>query len=228
MTPDDSLDAAELALGLLEGDKHAASFARVSADPEFAREVASWRARFATLLGSVPPAPVDPALEERVLSRIDSMAPPRDSVRRWPWVAGGALGGALAASLAALLLIPPASTPVPPPLPVQRPLLAAAVTPTGDGGGIALPVVVEPAAHAIRIASTPAVPAQRVAQLWRIGHDGVPHSLGLLRASGTTELRVTVALAPGDVLAISIEPEGGAPGATPTGPVVAKGTLLRT
>ena len=43
------MTAAELALGLLEGDERAAALRRVLADPAFAREVEDWRNRMAGL-----------------------------------------------------------------------------------------------------------------------------------------------------------------------------------
>ena len=43
------MTAAELALGLLDGDERAAALRRVLADPAFAREVEDWRNRMAGL-----------------------------------------------------------------------------------------------------------------------------------------------------------------------------------
>ena len=64
-----------------------------------------------------------------------------------------------------------------------------------------------------------------------IAGDGVPHSLGLLRISGSSSLAVNpgnrARLAPGATLAVSLEPIGGSPTGLPTGPVVAKGALSR-
>ena len=57
---DPDVAAAELALGLLEGDERAAALRRQLAEPAFAREVERWREHFGTLFAStvarVPPA----------------------------------------------------------------------------------------------------------------------------------------------------------------------------
>lgn len=59
-------------------------------------------------------------------------------------------------------------------------------------------------------------------ELWLIPHStGIPVSLGLIAAKGSrTILPVTMAMMPGDTLAISREPETGSPKAGPTGPVL--------
>lgn len=63
-----------------------------------------------------------------------------------------------------------------------------------------------------------------------IGADGVPHSLGLLKAAQRTVIPIAAAdrtkLVPGLKLAISSEPLGGSPTGLPTGPIVASGTLI--
>ena len=57
--------------------------------------------------------------------------------------------------------------------------------------------------------------------------DGVPRSLGLLAdGGGTIALPPGIAPAPGEALAVSLEPAGGSPTGAPTGPVVASGQLV--
>lgn len=70
----------------------------------------------------------------------------------------------------------------------------------------------------------------RSLQLWALPPSGAPRSLGVLERGSVMKL----ATAPGEVrqvpaLAISLEPEGGAPaGSGPTGPVLFKGALVPT
>ncbi|MGJ3628226.1 hypothetical protein AB5I41_17070 [Sphingomonas sp. MMS24-JH45] len=52
-TPID-MAAAELALGVLDGDERAAALRRVLAEPDFAREVARWRDYLAALFADWP------------------------------------------------------------------------------------------------------------------------------------------------------------------------------
>ncbi|WP_184060625.1 anti-sigma factor domain-containing protein, partial [Sphingomonas aerophila] len=88
--------------------------------------------------------------------------------------------------------------------------------------------VVDPGSRIIRVAAIE-TPRGRVAELWRIGADGVPRSLGLLATGQATQLSLRPRTGPGlgETLAISIEPSGGSPTGAPTGPVVATGVLSR-
>lgn len=71
--------------------------------------------------------------------------------------------------------------------------------------------------------------ANQSLQLWALPHEGGPRSLGVLGRSAVMNLSATeseVKSVP--MLAISLEPEGGVPGAGgPTGPVLFKGALIR-
>jgi anti-sigma-K factor RskA len=68
-----------------------------------------------------------------------------------------------------------------------------------------------------------AAEAGRDYELWAIGGDGVPRSLGLLRGAQT--VLTSDLLVPGVTLAVSLEPLGGSPAAGPTGPVLAAAVL---
>ena len=96
MTPDDQIEAAELALGLLEGGDRAAALERMLADTDFAMEVAWWREKLAALIAGydavVPPADVLARIE---LADHRPAGTPVAKVRpRGPWVAGGTAAGA--------------------------------------------------------------------------------------------------------------------------------------
>jgi anti-sigma-K factor RskA len=143
----------------------------------------------------------------------------------------------------------PAPTPAPAPTPVETPepaptpvaptpiaspvmpdaLLAAAIAPVKKGAPVT--AVYDPGSGALRIAETTLADDRRSAQLWVIGVDGAPHSLGLLRTVGATALYVTAAnrarMAAGATLAISLEALGGSSTDVPQGPVVAKGIVSR-
>jgi anti-sigma-K factor RskA len=147
--PDD-LAAAELALGLLDGEARVAALARVAADPAFALAVAWWEARFAALFADGADVAVPPAVLRRIEASLDGMG--RDA-ERWAPAAndnpgvGLWRGAAIAAGLAACLLLVvtvmlalrPAPEPVRVPVPVaaQAPLLAALAPSEGKGAPIA-------------------------------------------------------------------------------------------
>ena len=194
---DDDLLAAEYVLGVLPLAERRAAAQRAEVDGAFAARIAAWEARFAPLdPGDEGPAPdLMPAIEARLFP-----TPARAS--RWRlW----GVGAALAASVALAVLIWPAPG-------VQARLEAGALVFEAQGDGRFLTVA----------RMGPAAGAANDYQLWAIGADGVPRSLGLLRGES---LRLEAALEPGITLAVSLEPLGGAPGALPTGPVLAAAVL---
>jgi anti-sigma-K factor RskA len=68
-------------------------------------------------------------------------------------------------------------------------------------------------------------------ELWVIPADGKPRSLGTMPRTARMHARLEPAMArelhQGATLAISVEPTGGSPTGSPTGPVVASGKLER-
>lgn len=66
-------------------------------------------------------------------------------------------------------------------------------------------------------------------ELWLIPPGEAPKSLGLVSTDKTQSITVPKtllrALAKGSTLAVSLEPPGGAPQGTPTGPIIAKGGI---
>ncbi len=63
-------------------------------------------------------------------------------------------------------------------------------------------------------------------ELWIIGPDNVPKSLGLIAQDGLS-IDPAVETEPGRMLAVSREPKGGSPSGLPTGPVFATGMLVK-
>lgn len=224
MTAEDHATAAELALGLIEGEERATALRRVLAEPEFAAAVEVWRVRFTVLFAAYPDVEPPAAIQRRLMDIVDGG-------RHWRWATG--VASLIAAGLALALILQPADVPVPQPTPTIAPpvTFAAAMTPAESDHGAPFAALFDASRGEVRVPTRIEVPSGRVAQLWRIGADGVPHSLGLLAGQGTTALTLSAAdreaLAAGATLAISIEPPGGSPTKLPTGPVVATGALTR-
>lgn len=239
VSPDPATEAAELVLGLLEGEARAAALRRMLADADFARQVAWWREQFSGLLDDYPAvAPPDDLLE-----RIDTgsgavVADAPTSVtgvrRPWRWFAGGAAGGAIAASLIAAVVIhnaPPTVVRVPVTVASRpAPALIAVLVPSTAGEQAPVAAWVTGDGASLRLTAAVPVPQGRSAELWSIGADKVPHPVGLLSPTGRSTRWIDRARTPrdGDTLAISIEPRGGSPTGAPTGPVIASGTLVMT
>ena len=237
MTDDPDLQAAELALGVLDGEERAAALRRVLAEPGFAAQVERWRLYFAQLFDLWPEVEPPDELIERIDASLGGPGAVRTR-RAAPWPLIAIASSALAACLLVILLLRPAPEPVgpspTPPTPTASATPAPATGPTliamlGEGR-TPIAAAYDGAAGRLRVASQPATPSGRVAQLWVIGGDATPHPLGLLGPDGLERV-----LAPADrarivagaTLAISIEPPGGSPTGLPTGPVVATGALSR-
>ncbi|VVS96296.1 Anti-sigma-K factor RskA [Sphingomonas sp. EC-HK361] len=226
LSPDDSVTAAELALGLLDGGERADALRRSLAEPAFAHEVELWRDHFATLFAVGADVAPDGGIEDRVARGIVDASPTR-------WWKGATIAlGALAAVLVLALLLRPGAAPPPPAViaPVEQPApMVAAMTPTDKAkGAAAFGLVYDSARGEARMAGDVSLPAGRDAEVWTIGADGTPRSLGIMPASHILAVRAAdrARLAEGITLAVSIEPSGGSPTGLPTGPVVATGKLV--
>lgn len=218
--PDPDMTAAELALGLLDGEERAAALRRVLADPAFAREVEQWRQRLAGLFDDYPEVAAPEAVAER-LARPGAEAQPRSrSAFRWPVAA---MVTAFAAMIALFVVLQPASRVVGPP---HHMMVASLMM---DDKSAAVPAMVDMTTGEMRIGETRMAPAGKTAQLWMIGGDGVPKPMGMLASTGPSRMMLPMekrhALKAGIMLAVSIEPLGGSPTGLPTGPMMASGKL---
>jgi anti-sigma-K factor RskA len=223
--------AGELALGLLDGEERAAALRRVLADPGFAADVERWRLYFAQLFDLWPEVEPPGGLIDRIDLRLGGPVPMRRHRAPWPLIA--IVASAIAAALLLVVAIRPDPPAPPPPRVIVRAPAVPATPPAGPLllaalGDAKIPAAYEPATGRLRVAAAPAVPAGRTPQLWVIGKDSVPHSLGLL-ARADNDLILADAdrarLVAGATLAVSVEPAGGSTTGLPTGPVVATGAL---
>ena len=227
--PEADVAAAELALGLLEGDDRAAALRRTLAEPAFAREVERWRAHLANLFAVIPEVSPPAELGERVIGGLDrpSDSAPASAGR---WKAFSLISSLAAASLLGVLLIRPEPRAAPPPAAVAQPApLVAAFTIEGKEAPVV--AIYDSARATVRMPGPLLSPAGQSAQLWAIVGDAPPRPLGTFRSAGVDSVEAdapgAAPIAPGTTLAISIEPLGGSPTGLPTGPVVATATLAR-
>jgi anti-sigma-K factor RskA len=231
MTAEDRfLLAGEHALGLLDGPEQAEALRLLIADPAFAGDVAWWREHLAPLFAEMQERGPDPALEERVLAALPRQTSGVPTMLR-VWRAVAATAALVAASLVAAILLRPEAA-VPPAATVhQAPAsLVAALAPTPDAGSALdgpVAAVFDRASGVLALGQAPEVPAGRVAELWSIGGDGVPRTLGLLKGNTRIPLENDrrARLIAGVTIAISVEPTGGSASGSPTGPVIATGMV---
>ncbi len=245
LLPETPMTAAELALGLLEGDERAAALRRTLTDPHFAAEVESWRDHFGVLFDAVP----EIAAPEGGIARIEASIDAKGNRLPGPAMRAANDDGpvrfwralAVASSIAATFLLaitlfapsrvapgtngPQIAQAGSPSLPGT--LLVAQIQPVKGSGPVA--AVFDPATGSLRVSAAALVDARHSPELWVIPAGGTPHSLGVLHARQPTAVAVRTndrtRFAAGGTLAVTIEPIGGSPSGKPTGAVIAQGAL---
>lgn len=224
-------DAFEFALGTLSGEERRAFERDLARDLDLRASLLSWENRLAGLAEAVPPEQPSAGLLDRVQARLGAsdavasgpidmaaFARLRRSRTVWRGIAAGA--GSLAAALALWVAagLFPASRP--------ESGLVAVVNRAGDLP--ALIVRVDTRSGIVQVRSVAAeAPAGRALELWSVAGGGAPRSLGLI-GGGLTRAALSreSSLSEGVTLAVSVEPPGGSPTGSPTGPVVYSGRLI--
>ncbi|MDT8760584.1 anti-sigma factor [Sphingomonas psychrotolerans] len=220
--------AGELALGVLEGDARARALRLQLEDPDFAAMVMEWRERLGPLhegFADAPPPDLWPAIERRLPDA--GAVPVRILQRRLrAWRAGALASGVVAAALAVFLVVRPA----PPPIEIVRaPDQVSIARLAGEANGALFAANYDPAQGQMRIRAVELAPSTLAPELWVIPADGVPRSLGLIAAQGTTNVAVSethrALIREGATLAITLEPAAGAPHDRPSSAPIAAGTI---
>lgn len=204
--------AAEFVLGTLPLEAREAAATRIRRDAHFALAVARWEHRLAPLNAGYEDVPA-PDLLPKIEARLFGAAPKRQSRNPafWKgWFGGAAVAAAL--GLAVLAYLP--TTPQP-----FRPLTTLAA----ENSDLRYEVGLRGDDLRIAHIAGAGADAAHVHELWLIVGNAAPISLGLITGQETT--LATTGLAPGMVLAISLEPTGGSPTGAPTGPVLVTGVI---
>jgi len=238
--PDDELLAAELVLGVLDAAARRAAQARVQGDAAFAARVSAWERRLGGLIDDVAPVAVPDQVWMRVREHLGwneaAVAKPGlwSSLAFWRGLGFAGLAAAIALSVYVMRQrddVVPAPTPAP--IVVAPPPLAPVpvVTLASDAGAPAYLASVDTKNARVRVMPVPAAPDAegRVPELWLIPAGEAPRSLGVIDTTQAREIAIPAdlrrALVAGSLLAVSLEPPGGAPHGVPTGPIVAKGGI---
>jgi anti-sigma-K factor RskA len=225
--------AGEYVLGVLDAAERERVRGRIAADPGFARRVAQWEAHLAPLLAELGEEAVPAHVWPRLRTRLGWS--PVARTRLWQRTGFWQATTAAAAVFALVALLAGREHGVTPP--VSPPAVASAashpVTPLRDDAGAAAWVAsIDAGAGELQVVPVPA-PADaqgRVPELWLIPAGGTPRSLGVVSRERTQAVAVPTSLRDqlrrGALLAITLEPPGGAPQGVPTGPIIAKGEIV--
>lgn len=222
MTERDFL-AAELALGLLEGEELLAARGLAASDPSFADLVADWESKLAPLLDEIGALEPGSELWGKIAAALDAepsggeVIELRRRLRRWQWSAGLSAAAALVlAVLAGPILLTPRPADVP------APLVATFALPSTE---VRLGLTYLPE-RGDMVVSAAGLAADGVHdhELWLVPPQGKTISLGVVVPGESRRVHLPEALAArlgeGVTLALTREPLGGSAGREP-GPVVA-------
>lgn len=204
--------AAEYVLGTLPLDQREAVATRIRRDTHFALAVARWEDRLSPLNDAYTDAPAPdlmPQIEARLFGHPATAKPKQRSYWK-SWFGGAAAAAAL--GMAVIAYFPPSPRP-------YSPLTTLAA----EGSDLRYEVGIRGDELRIARIAGPAAETGRVHELWLIVGNAAPVSLGLITGADLT--LATTGLAPGMVLAISLEPTGGSPTGAPTGPVLVTGVV---
>lgn len=252
--PSADLLAGEYVLGVLNAEQRREVQGRIERDPGFARLVADWEHRLSPLLETNGAVDVPPHVWPRIRTRLgwSAMETSREPNPTGLWQSTGfwrtATALAAAAAIAAVAIGPlglfrgndlpvgpgpVAVDPTPPKPPVEDPSAPKPVTTLAhDDGSPGWLASVDPAEGTVLMVPVPAAADAegRVPELWLIPPGGTAKSLGIVSIdrSHTVKVPNTLrdALAKGALLAITLEPVGGAPQGVATGPIIAKGEIV--
>jgi anti-sigma-K factor RskA len=248
--PEQSVLVGEYVLGVLDSQQRTAVQQRIAQDPAFAKEVVAWENHLAALADEIDPVTVPDYVWARISSalafgpavRVTPVASEPSfwsSAAPWRWLAGGGFAAAAVSMIALLnaVRVPEPAAPVfaPPMVTTPAPVQPAAPTEmaatlTDDSGKPGYVATMDAASGRITVTSLqPVVADAKVPELWLIPPDGVARSLGVFADSathsGTLPADYIGLLSTEAILAITLEPPGGAPGGVATGSVVAKGGI---
>ena len=219
----DDIRVAEYLLGLGDAAERAAMARRLAEEPALAAELEHWQGRFSGLNHEfaevAPPLTALSRLETRLFGQ-----PARpgwwNSLMFWRGLAATAAAVAVVAIGINIMRPAPLS-----PDEFAAQMVAALEM---EGSPARFVALYDQATGMMRLTvlAGEASPDKDY-ELWAIHGDDAPMSMGVIPASGRTEKLVAPGergmIAPGTVLAVTLEPKGGSPTGSPTGPMMAKG-----
>lgn len=220
----DDLLAAEYVLGVLESAERAAVTTRMASERGFARLVSDWEARLEPLSDDyapvAPPLAAKKALDARLFGNdVKQASGIWQSLAFWRGLTFAALALAVIAIVPMLIASP------------EPVLLAAAqiIAPMqSDTGEVKFVALYQPGSDEIRISKVKSDKgSDRDYELWLVDDGGKPQSMGVIPDKDEVVLKVKpeyiAKINAGDAFAVSVEPIGGSPTGTATGPVIAVG-----
>jgi anti-sigma-K factor RskA len=214
--------AGEYVLGLLDPAEAAAVQARLATDAAFGAEVEAWRLRLQSLAGGADaPAPDHVwAGIERALPAPTGQDVGAGRLRLWQGLTG--ISAAAAAFLGFLVW----QLPAPVPAGSTPPLIADLGS---ESGNVAITANYDEKSGQLLMTPVSLDTGKLFPEIWIVPADGKARSLGMMAVNKATQVTVSpemrIFMEQGATLAITPEPQGGAPGGKATGPIIASGKI---
>lgn len=215
--------AAEYVLGSLEGPARRRFECWMMESHRVRQEVWYWEQTLGALANSAepeqPPGKVWAAIGRRLWPEAANESPKRSSSMSWLWPSWGAIATAAALVLAVFLLQQPAIDPV------DRSQLSGAIVQANSEAPLWL-INESVTGRGLKLRSVAASAAEtgKDYELWVVPEAGQPLSLGVVPIGSTHQIALSdeamAQLAESRTLAISLEPAGGSPTGSPTGPIL--------
>lgn len=221
--------AAEYVTGTMRGPARRRFETLLSAHPALRNAVRDWQDRLMPLTLSVTPQAPSAEVWKRIEAQIGGSAGPTVATSQTPWWSGlafwrGLSGLATAAALGLLVMV---NTPGPAQAPMVVVLSSTAVN--ADGSAVPASFVASISGDGRAVVTKPllnvSLQADRALELWAVPGAGAPKSLGLISANGASVVQKNKVPVGTAALAVSLEPPGGSPTGTPSGPVLFVGKL---
>jgi anti-sigma-K factor RskA len=228
--------SAQYALGTLQGRARRRFEQLVAADPAMRAELRKWEQRFAQLALRLKPMPPRPIVWTGLMHRLSSstVTPLRPAAPPTGWRTLALLATAASVVLA-IALSRQVGKPAPQPqvvvqqVPVpSAPIYVATLQPEKRPTSWLVTVTPGQGRMKVKVLDQYPTTTQQDLELWVIA-GGKPVSVGVMPKSGAGEMAwpKNVPFAEKLVLAVSLEPSGGSPTGSPTGPVLATGEILQ-
>jgi anti-sigma-K factor RskA len=230
ISPEDpSMIAGEYVLGTLDAAERRAFARRLLTEPALVALVADWQERLAPMLLSAPEVAPPTDLWARIDNATRAQVAANDNQRIGRWQIATAAAALLALVTSGLALRSPPAPQTQAPIVAQAPqqgLAQQIAALSSEGGAPAL--LVTYANGKMRVVPVNVTPKPgHSLELWVIAGKAAPKSIGLMPAKGPAamdNLHVDPAL--DTTIAVSVEPIGGSPTGSPTGPVVYSGRMI--
>lgn len=220
---------AEYVLGVLDAAEHAKISKLIAADPKLQAEVRFWQSRLSSLDESFEEVTPAPEIFDKIKGRLygttaytGPFAAIWNSLALWRGLTAGAL--VVSALAIGLTILQPA------PITPEKFATQLVAALDAEGSSVKFLALYDSQTGNVRLASLSGdIAPDRDFELWFIEGDTTPISLGVVpldeKVAVPLSAEMQATIGEGTVFALTLEPKGGSPTGSATGPIVAAGAV---